>query len=122
LTCSDAEESQAALWEYEAAFHYVQLLSAFAFFDDGAGALSFRNRWVCGDAGARSSVDRGVEEGESVGGGAGVETEGVAEVEGEDAGEVFGGTAEFVEGRCGASQFLAAAVLRFQCMEPEEAN
>ena len=39
------------------------------------------------------------------------ETAGVAEVAGEDSREIFGGTAEVVEGCRGASQFLAAAVL-----------
>jgi putative transposase len=46
LTCSDAEESQAALWDYEAAFHYVQLLSAIGVFDDGAGSECVPYRFV----------------------------------------------------------------------------
>jgi hypothetical protein len=80
------------------------LLSASAIFEDGAGAecVSDRSQWVegtlsvwsrrvCGDAGARASADWGVEEGESVGGGAGVEAASVAEVEGEEWGKSSAG-------------------------------
>jgi hypothetical protein len=34
LTCADAKEPETPLWDDQAAFHYFQLLSPFAIFED----------------------------------------------------------------------------------------
>ena len=126
-----ASGTEALLRQGSFAFHYVQLLSAAAAVEDGARAGRFRERAgesarrdglssprLCGDAGARASLDERTAAGNALDGAAEVEaacgTETAeapkASVRGADA-IAFCGDGRTVAG------VLAGAFLRFQCVQ-----
>src|SRR5579863_1110358 len=128
-TC-DAVWTEALLWQGRSALYYVQLLSAIAAAEDGAGAGHLCERvgagargdgvsspGLCGDAGACASSNERAQAGNALERAAKTEATSVAEtaearkacVRGADAVAVCG------DGRAAAG-VLAGAVLRFQCV------
>ena len=130
-----AQSSQTSLRARRSSFRYLQLLSAAAAARDGSREESLRedsggsaatacvplNR-ICGDAGTCTSAAQRTSQEEPIEDFAGVETESRAGAieEAKTSGQRTIIVA--VRGECArGSAFLAAAILRFQCVEREEA-